>query len=565
MRRFMGWIAFASGAVAGGVWACGSSVNACDEGTKGCTDAAASPDASEDSPVVEATLPDAGDDAATEDEQDGGTGDQTDGSGSEDGAGDDATSDASTPETGSKCTVGASPAKNGCITDASGVFVATTAEGGSDTAGTGAMAHPFATITRALGNLGTSTAIYVCGGGYIDQVTVNIPINLYGGLTCSGGKWAYQARSLAVVSGSSASFALKIAVATGTVDIEDMGFDGATAAAGESSIAAWVNLSNNVILRRVKVVAGIGGAGADAGAPTPNYAGATAAPGAPAQMLASDAGAAEGGSATCAEGTSNGGQGAIRNVATSQQATGGTPLYAVGDPAANTGAGAPGADALPGTVGSDGENGGGAGGAPATTGTWSLSESVWIPSVAGNGTRGGPGQGGGGGAYRIAAEIVIAYGGAGGAGGCGGTGGFGGTSGGGSFGLLSVNSTVTLDECNVSGGLAGAGGNGSNGEAGQGPGAGGSVNGGAGGYGQGGGGGAGGSAGASAALAYVGTKPTYGSDTAITPFATAATPGKGGAAGACDPALVPPDPNLAANGAPGVATVPIAIMSLPTQ
>ena len=261
MRRFMGWMALASGAVACGAWACGSGVKACEEGTKGCADSA---DASDDSPVVEAALPEAGDDSTTEDEQNGGSRDEKDGSALDDSAAEEATSEGPMPDGGAKCTPGASPAANGCITEKSGVFVATAAEGGSDTAGTGAMAYPFATITRALANSGTSTAIYVCAGSYVDQITVNAAIRIYGGLTCRGGKWAYQAGTVATVTGSSASFALQIAVPTGAVDVEDIQIDGAAAEAGGTSLAAWVNGSSNVTLHRVTVVGGVGGAAANA-------------------------------------------------------------------------------------------------------------------------------------------------------------------------------------------------------------------------------------------------------------------------------------------------------------
>jgi hypothetical protein len=556
MRRFMGWVALASGAVAGGVWACGSSVKACED-TEECAHPSDAVDGSSDGPLVQATLPGADDAMANE----------------EDGP----ASEVSTTETGVNCTPGAPPAQNGCITDASGVFVATAAEGGSDTAGTGSMAQPYASITRALANLGPSMAIYICGGDYVDQVRISVPVSLYGGLACATGKWAYLASAVPVLTGSSASFALQIAVPTGAVDVEDMGFDGATAGAGESSIALWVNASSNVALHRVKVLGGSGGAGANGGAPTPNYTGATAPAGAvPASVIG--VGSA-GGAIICADGVtmSAGGQGYTRTVA----GTNGVPSYATSpfmpDPPANTGALSM-RGATPGTPGSDGEGGGRAGVAAATAGAWSSSMSAWIPPVAENGAAGGPGQGGGGGGFIDIAVLsdggeVTCTGGGGGAGGCGGAGGIAGTSGGGSFGLLSLDSTLTLDHCEIVGGTAGKGGDGGQGESGQGPGAGGTgasvgnpyCGGGAGGYGQGGGGGAGGAAGPSIALAYIGTLPTYGSDTQITAFPTAGTPGMPGMAGSCDPALLAGDPNIAANGAAGAATAPLGVMLLHEQ
>jgi hypothetical protein len=588
MRKYMGWMALASGAAAAlGTWSCGSSVKACEE-TGGCMEESDSSalDASPDSPLVQATLPDSAE-AAVDDKKEGGADKKT---------ADDATPETAdvTPETAdgsiesapegsteasAKCTPGAAPANNGCITDASGVFVATVAKGGSDTAGTGSMEQPFATMTRALANLGTNPAIYVCGGGYIDQVTVNTPLSIYGGLTCAGGKWGYLAGAVAAVTGSSASFALQIAVTTGAVDLEDIEIDGATAAAGESSIAAWVKASSNVSLHRVKVVGGIGGAGANAGAATPNYTAATAPVGGAGTgdvALGTPILAALGGVNTCVDGTtSHGGVGGGSYQSPyTIIGTSGLPSYGTPDPVTSTGAAAPQPTNLVcGTTfpGSDGEGGGTAGADSASAGEWSLSASAWIPSVSGKGANGGSGQGGGGGNVNNGDSSGNGAGG-GGSGGCGGAGGLGGTSGGASFGLLSIDSAVTLDQCTITSGLAGNGGNGSQGQAGQGPGAGGpggwadtTCYGAQGGYGQGGGGGAGGSAGASVALAYVGTKPVYGSDTHIAAFGTAATPGAGGTAGASDPALLTGDPNLAAKGAHGAAIAPVAVMLLPTQ
>ncbi len=609
MGRFMGLLALASGAIAGGVWACGSPLQAC-EGAA-CDDAM---DASGDIPLVKGVLPDSADqkrdsgkkdgegttdakpdreDAGKVGHEDGGradheTDDETeDGNTSDDATPDSATMDSSTPDsstsncptldgsTSPACALGAPPAANGCVTDSSGLFVATAAEGGSDTTGKGSIAKPYATISNALAHLGSSTAIYVCGGKYTDQITISSPITIYGGMTCTCGTWSYLPSAVPVVAGSSASFVLKVAgVATGSVDVEDMEFDGATATAGASSIAAWVNASSNVALHRVKVVGGTGGVGASGGTPTPNYVGSTAPAGMLGLSYVGDTALTPvlGGTITCGDTSySTGGQGGVYN----QYATGGVPTYVAPDPATNTGS--PRSSSLVGTAtsGSDGEGGGVGGIALSTTGQWSLSGSVWKPLVAGNGEAGGPGQGGGGGLWGVAQEdggIVECNGGSGGAGGCGGAGGLGGKNGSASFALLSISSTVTLDECTITAGVGGKGGNGGNGEAGQGPGPGGPgpipvCVAAAGGFGQGGGGGAGGAAGPSVALAYYGTEPTYGSDTKVAAAGPGGTPGTGGKGGTGDPALLlvtPSDANIAANGAMGATTVPIAVMLLPT-
>jgi hypothetical protein len=106
-------------------------------------------------------------------------------------------------EGGPTCKSGAPPADNGCIPTMGAIFVATMASGGSDTTGTGTMTTPYATVSNALKNLGTSTAIYVCGGNYSDQIPVSVPVSIYGGLTCSGGSWKYSASAVGVVKGSS--------------------------------------------------------------------------------------------------------------------------------------------------------------------------------------------------------------------------------------------------------------------------------------------------------------------------------------------------------------------------
>jgi hypothetical protein len=596
MRKYLGWIVLATGSAAVGAWACGRQVTACDD-PKTCPGEPGSMDGSADSPLVQATLPDAGG-AADGDKKEGKESGASDGPTTEDSTTDarelddsmldspatdspvmDSAGPMCHPPGGSSdapmCTPGAAPAANGCVADGSGVFVATAAKGGSDTTGQGSTAKPYATISYALAHLGTSGAVYVCGGHYVDQVTVSAPVSIYGGLTCMCGTWVYDASALAVVTGSSSSFALKIAVPTGAVDVEDFEVEGATAAAGESSVAVWVNASSSVVLHRTKIVGGAGGLGASPGAPTANYTGATAPAGAPSSASETSEGAA-GGSISCADGvtSSQGGHGYGTNVI----AVAGTLSYTTPYPATNTGAPGiqQGISGEPGTPGSDGELGGAAGIALTTTGKWSMSKSAWIPSVAETGGHGGAGQGGGGGTMEVSFPAdggppVSCFGGGGGAGGCGGSGGLGATSGGASFGLLSVNSTVVLDGCNVTAGPGGGGGTGGNGEAGQGPGAGGAgpsslpgCTAGRGGYGQGGGGGGGGSAGPSVALAYVGTLPTYGADSQIVASGAGATPGTGGMAGAGDSDVLTTDPNAAANGPAGDATVPVARLSLPT-
>jgi hypothetical protein len=89
------------------------------------------------------------------------------------------------------------------INDAYGVFVASPSSvdggiGGSDDAGTGSMALPFASIGKALLNLNGKSRVYICGGVYPEQVSIDgaHQASLYGGLTCTGTanglQWQYS-------------------------------------------------------------------------------------------------------------------------------------------------------------------------------------------------------------------------------------------------------------------------------------------------------------------------------------------------------------------------------------
>jgi hypothetical protein len=216
-----------------------------------------------------------------------------------------------------------------------------------------------------------------------------------------------------------------------------------------------------------------------------------------------------------------------------------------------------------GTLGKNGANGasGGSAGSPPNG---AFAGTDWQPGLSGDGKAGEDGGGGGGGGagghYRwwctippltSTAELSGGTGGEGGDGGCGAKGGAAGQPGGASFGLVVIDSAVTLDTFAIAlgaGGAGGAGGNGgrggpsSMGKAG-GPlkthttnwfakavlmksGAGGK--GGPGGHGGGGAGGAGGNGGPSIGLAVSGTHPIVGTPTFDQ---TAAVAGQGGAGG----------------------------------
>jgi len=172
------------------------------------------------------------------------------------------------------------------ITDAIGVFVAPTANGGSDTTGAGTMSAPFATVGHAIMSAGTKR-VYVCGATYPEQVTVTTNVSVYGGLACplsagstagTGGvpAWSYTG-TLASIVPTAPGYALDVEVVT-SATFEDMGFIAQAAdptTPGASSIAVMLNQSTGVQLVRVKASAGAGAAGAAAGAASSNWCAAT--------------------------------------------------------------------------------------------------------------------------------------------------------------------------------------------------------------------------------------------------------------------------------------------------
>jgi hypothetical protein len=454
----------------------------------------------------------------------GASGDSADGG--KDAVGDGNHKDA---DTGPTCTIGASPAENGCITNESGVFVSTT---GNDEMGMGTMTSPFATITHALTKiLGSTKSIFVCEGAYADQITVSVPVNIYGGLTCASGTWTYSASAVPVVTGSAPNFAIEVNSVSGIVDIEDMNFSGmAGTSSSPSSIAAFVIGSPTVTMKRTALAADAGADGSSGAA------GVTGTP-TPAVLTGSDADASAPGaecSITCSTGgVSTGGSGGT--VATSGDGVAGTVAQSMSVPVTATGAGGTTAECTATNTG--GANGSAAypataaDGMGATVGT--LDSLGWHPGSGQTGTNGSPGQGGGGGGS------VAGWGGGGACGGCGGSGGGFGTGGGASIALLAFNSAVQLQSCKLTTSTAGNGGGGAGGGAGQpggtkGNGSGAGCSGGNGGTGSAGGAGGGGAGGVSIGVLYGGTGvPTADTKTSIVP-GTAGMLGTGGDPGKND-------------------------------
>jgi hypothetical protein len=478
----------------------------------------------------------------------------------------------------STCDPNQAPKDADCIIDdAYGVFVASPSSvdggiGGSDDAGTGSMALPFATIGMALSNLNGKSRIYISGGVYSEEVSIDgaHEASLYGGLTCTGSAnglaWQYSGAVAEVRPAVADHAALTISSVSSPLTIEDMGFEApaatsqAPSGAGVSSIAAWVS-SSTVSFVRVVLTGGDAARGAD-GTTETNYD--PSAPVAPAPVNSTDGldQACPPGAVSPPADSTVGGQGSLGGPigspgAAYPPAMGTAPRDGLGGVSGFTDYAAPGDDGADGYARSSGI-------AAAALGT--LATTAWLPARGGDGAPGTPGQGGGGGGslHINATSTSFYYGGAGGTGGCGGGGGTGGNGGGASVALFSIESTVTLTTCQLVSNQAGDGGNGGAG----GPGQAGSVghmvaysgNGGMGGNGAGGSGGAGGTGGLSAGIAYEGSEPVTDATTIISlghgTGAGAAGMGGAGGAGAANASGAGPNASAGAAGLLGAyATV----------
>jgi len=470
------------------------------------------------------------------------------------------------------CDPNADPATTACvIADQYGTFVAPY---GNDDTADGSQAKPFATVTKALSAVAEQkrARIYVCAAEYSEPDTIT-PLDgssIFGGFSCDGGAWAYDAPVKALLTIESPVAAIIDSAKRG-VTLEDVRLDAADAPqndTGASSFGLVVNASKAIALVRVELHAGKGGGGRPG--VTPDV------PMAPVSTSEQDGRAAVcaavlvpptaplGGFAAVSK-CGTGGRGGIGYGTFDHSGASGSPttnLVSVPQPnggAAITAADPAGIAARPGGAGLDGAAGtfGNLAGA-----VGSFGPAGYVGAAGGNGTNGGAGQGGGGGgaSKEFSAPGLTcdaAGGGAGGAGGCGGSGGAGGGGGGASVGMLSWNSDVTLDAVVLISMAGGAGGKGATGLAGGigsegGKGGVGNGNGavldgghgGKGGNGGVGGPGAGGTGGPSLGLVYNGVKPIGVSGCVL-------TPGIGGAAGPGGLGATPSSP--APNGLPGIA------------
>jgi hypothetical protein len=364
-----------------------------------------------------------------------------------------------------------SPVEESCVIDEQhGVFVSPL---GSDTDGNGSREAPFATIARGVASAITnSRRVYACAdaGAYTESVSIDLAdgLELYGGFSCAD--WSYDTKLKSVVA-SGSTRALHVSQVS-RLRFEDFRFEAVDATTpGESSIAAWVVDSSEVVFVRSAFEAGRGASGVHGGLIPFSYPAEGALAGNVPTSGASGVGAAE---KRCVcqteELASTGGAGGPTET---PAGTSGLPNYE-----------GPGGEAgmwkenlcivKPNQRSGNGADGGDA---PATApGSGAMTLGVadrngWHPTAGSNGEIGAPGQGGGGGAsLRIDANDppgAVSRGGGGGCGGCGGNGGTAGRGGGGSVALLVLDADVALSNSELITSDGGDGGNGHVGQEGQ--------------------------------------------------------------------------------------------------
>lgn len=399
-------------------------------------------------------------------------------------------------EAGPRCNGGPGQVIEGCpVDDPDGVFVSR-ADGAST--GDGSRAHPFPTITAALnavtagadggptdaaaneggiddGGPAFKKKIYVCadGGVYEESLTIDATKNaasdglaFLGGFRC--GDWKYEPTARTKVT-SSALTAWKVSGVANGVTIEDFEITSARATLnGQSSIAMIVTqTSKNVVLRRLRIVAGDGADGLRGASGNDGIDGLVAGSdkaGLPAACGTSLTEQKGGFWVTTPANPSPGGAGGAAYLGPGSSGTYGTPRNNVTPLDVDNGGSSSsvlGQNAAPGAAGSRGDDGPAGTISPFTESFSSLGHAA---GLAPGGVDGYPGQGGGGGGSSSGkATCLGASGGAGGCGGLGGKGGRGGWSGGVSVALYVWDSSVTIDSVSLISGKGGTGGDGGNG------------------------------------------------------------------------------------------------------
>ncbi len=395
----------------------------------------------------------------------------------------------------------------------------------------GTLAAPKKTLGAAIASAATFTPardVYVATGTYPEALVLVSGVSIYGNFNASTG-WSRSVGGVTQINSPTTPAVLAEGLNQRTeLQLLRITAPGATGVGASSEGVRVVNSTGPVELRVLTIAAGSGTAGTDGGDGTPGAGGSGGTQGA-----TGPGGHGTGGGSSCGARGGGGGNGVtglqagfggVSGVTVpggGQGGVGGPMGTAYGSCGLNptVGQSAPN-NAQPGNPGPSGANG-----VPSSH-LGLFSSNGYQASVGGDGTNGGPGGGGGGGASggggggSPCLDSSSGSGGGGGGGGCGGASGGGGAGGGGSFGIVSVSSTVSVDQSHFTtvaggkggngggGGGGGGGGNGSSGGLPSSNAAGAGAPGREGGVGGAGGGGAGGAGGPSVCIAYRGTPPT---------------------------------------------------------
>jgi len=323
--------------------------------------------------------------------------------------------------------------------------------------------------------------VYVCTADYPENVVVDTKaVNIFGGYDCVG--WSRDNQRASVVPAGGIALTVRNVSA---MTVDRMRFIAANAtAASESSIAAQIMASEQVVLSHLDLTAGNGASGSS---------------GTPVQTAKQARAGADGNAGNycnpyledwpCDVGAPTGGDGPTSTCGSTQihgGAGGKAAPYPKGKPQGGL-AGIPGYNKS-GTEGANGSSGNEGSISKETFG--SVTDAGYVASNSGgDGTDGTPGESGGGGnggyschhqSFVVNDEIADCIagvgqdafyfgsgGGQGGYGGCGGAAGRGGGAGGASIALLSIKSTVSLSWSSLTTGMGGRGGAPSNGAKGQ--------------------------------------------------------------------------------------------------
>ncbi len=348
------------------------------------------------------------------------------------------------------------------------IFVA---PGGQDNAA-GTRAAPVRTITKGIqkATQGGKDHVYVAAGTYAGQIALVDGVSIYGGYS-SDGQWVRNLSLHETIVTNDAvddSGHIRVVMANGLT--KPTVLSGLTVKAGNnpnpggSSYGVWLRkVTQAMVLNRLNVTAGNGGAGLGGGHGGKGDDGAVGQPGG--SVITCDCNCNEFntyggkggaiGASTCSSGVGNGGKGAD-GACGSDSGKAGSPSP---DGTAGGSAGSKGSDGASGAAGVHGA-GGGAGGSVNADGLW-IGE-AGEPGTAGKDGHGGGGGGSGGGnSGGIFCASWGAGGGGGGGAGCGGTPGKGGGAGGASIAVFIMDGKPVLKDLSLShktGGMGGPGG-----------------------------------------------------------------------------------------------------------